>query len=151
MFFHYSGSLYAALRLACKVLTGFYVEQVWMLKSLWGKCLLVATDKPNLLSQSNTDFWNVPIFAVTEWIEIHRYPEDISQNQRVHVNYRNTIQSDVEVLTEWETLIFESKRGNFAERCWLDYHTWCWGNIKVEDKAFFFVFFFASNNSSINI
>lgn len=31
-----------------------------MLKSLWGKCLLVPTDKPNLLSPSNTDFWNVP-------------------------------------------------------------------------------------------
>lgn len=38
----------------------FSVEQVCMLKSLWGKCLLVPTDKPNLLSPSNTDFWNVP-------------------------------------------------------------------------------------------
>lgn len=38
----------------------FSTEQVCMSKSLWGKCLLVPTDKPNLLSPSNTDFWNVP-------------------------------------------------------------------------------------------
>lgn len=38
----------------------FTAEQVCMLKPLWGKCLLVPTDKPNLLSPSNTDFWNVP-------------------------------------------------------------------------------------------
>lgn len=30
-----------------------------MLKSPWGKCLLVPTDKPSLLSPSNTHFWNV--------------------------------------------------------------------------------------------
>lgn len=38
----------------------FYAEQVCMLKTLRGKCLLVPTDKPNLLCPSNSDFWNVP-------------------------------------------------------------------------------------------
>lgn len=49
-----------ACELPAKFSPIFTAEQVCVLKSLWGKCLLVPTDKPNLLSQSNTDFWNVP-------------------------------------------------------------------------------------------
>lgn len=54
----------------------FSAEQVCMLKSLWGKCLLVPTDKPNLLSPSNTDFWNVPNRTEQE-AEWAHYAEDL--------------------------------------------------------------------------
>lgn len=46
-------------------LASFYAEQVWMLKSPWGKCLLVPTDKPSLPCPSNTHFWNVSSSPLT--------------------------------------------------------------------------------------